>query len=84
MMYFIIHLYVVKDSWFFEILKHCFKFQNFRIPHFLNYHCFFNVGNICLSSIFFSMKIILFYESFWESFAKLTICNAVGIHFQMS
>jgi hypothetical protein len=46
------------------ILKHSLKLLSFKIPHFLNYDFKKKVGNIFLLSKFFSMKIILLYESF--------------------
>jgi hypothetical protein len=54
--------------------------KTFRISHLKKYECFLNVANMFLSSIFFSMKILLLYESF----AKLTQFDAIGVHFQTS
>jgi hypothetical protein len=67
-MYIIIHLYVVKDFWNFEILK---QFWNilwiFKVLelHIWKYECLLSVVNMFLSFIFFSMEILLLYESFW-------------------
>jgi hypothetical protein len=67
-MYIITHLYVIKNSWSSEILKQfwnilwIFKVLKF---HIFKSMCFLNVANMFLSSIFFSMKILLLYESFW-------------------
>jgi len=66
-MYIITHLYVVKDSWSSEILKQFWSI--FWILKVLEFHIFksmnvFCVANMFLSSIFFSLKIVLLYEYF--------------------
>jgi len=68
MMHIITHLYVVEDSWNFEIFK---QFWNILwIFKVLEFHTFkimsvFWVWLIFLNINFFSMKILLLYESFW-------------------
>jgi hypothetical protein len=64
-MYIITHLYVVKDSWNFEILKQFWNIlwilKEFHIFKSMNVFC---VVNMFLSFMFFSLKTLLLYEYF--------------------
>ncbi len=82
------HLYVVKHSWSFEILKFqmyilwIFKVLEFHI--FENCKCFFNVSNRLLSFHIFYNQLISIIWVLWKSFVKMSFFNDNFFHFEKS